>query len=74
MRGSWLGRLLLERGIGFICLLIFLNAWNQFRPLLGERGLLRFAISSSACHSAKRRAFSIGLHRTTLLPSQPPAE
>ena len=40
MRGSWLGRLLLERGIGFSCLLIFLNAWNQFRPLLGERGLL----------------------------------
>jgi hypothetical protein len=32
--------LLLEREIGFICLLIFLNAWNQFRPLLGERGLL----------------------------------
>jgi hypothetical protein len=39
-RGSWLGRLLLERGIAFICLLAFLNAWNQFRPLLGEHGLL----------------------------------
>lgn len=40
VRGSWLARLLLERGIGFICLLAFLNAWNQFLPLLGERGLL----------------------------------
>jgi hypothetical protein len=40
VRGSWLARLLLERGIGVICLIAFLNAWNEYRPLLGERGLL----------------------------------
>jgi len=32
--------LLLYRGIGVICLIAFLVALNQFRPLLGERGLL----------------------------------
>ncbi len=40
VRGYWLTRLLLERGIGVICLIAFLVALNQFRPLLGERGLL----------------------------------
>ena len=38
-KGYWLTRLLLERGIGVICLVAFLVALNQFRPLLGERGL-----------------------------------
>ncbi|HTJ59923.1 MAG TPA: lipase maturation factor family protein [Candidatus Saccharimonadales bacterium] len=36
----WLARLVLERGIGAIYLVAFLVALNQFRPLLGERGLL----------------------------------
>jgi Lipase maturation factor len=40
VRGLWLARLLLLRGIGVICLIAFLVALNQFRPLLGERGLL----------------------------------
>jgi hypothetical protein len=40
VRGSWLARLLLERGIACICLLAFWNAWNQYCPLLGEHGLL----------------------------------
>ncbi len=40
VRGYWLTRLLLERGIGIICLVAFLVALNQFKPLLGERGLL----------------------------------
>lgn len=40
VRGSWLARLLLERGIGVICFVAFLNAWNQYRQLLGEHGLL----------------------------------
>jgi hypothetical protein len=35
-----LPRLLLQRGLGVIYLLAFLNALNQFKPLLGERGLL----------------------------------
>jgi hypothetical protein len=39
-RGYWLTRLLLERGIGVICLIAFLTALNQFKPLLGEHGLL----------------------------------
>ncbi len=39
VRGYWLARLLLERGIGLICLVAFFVALNQFRPLLGERGL-----------------------------------
>src|SRR3954463_8104085 len=39
-RGYWLTRLLLERGIGLICLIAFIVALNQFKPLLGERGLL----------------------------------
>jgi hypothetical protein len=38
--GYWLGRLVLERGLALIYLLAFLVAVNQFRPLLGERGLL----------------------------------
>jgi Lipase maturation factor len=37
---SWLSRLLLQRGLGVIYLVAFLNAVNQFRPLLGEHGLL----------------------------------
>lgn len=39
-RGLWLTRLLLFRGTGVICLIAFLVALNQFRPLLGEHGLL----------------------------------
>ncbi len=38
-KDSWLSRLLLERGIAAICLVAFINALNQFKPLLGERGL-----------------------------------
>ncbi len=40
VRGYWVTRVLLERGIGIICLIAFLVAVNQFKPLLGERGLL----------------------------------
>ena len=40
VRDYWITRLLIERGIGVICLIAFLVALNQFRPLLGERGLL----------------------------------
>jgi len=39
-KSYWLARLLLERGIAFICLVAFIAALNQFKPLLGERGLL----------------------------------
>src|SRR5918911_2128085 len=36
----WVSRLLITRGMGLIYLIAFLVAVNQFRPLLGERGLL----------------------------------
>jgi len=36
----WLARLLIQRGIGAIYFIAFLVAFRQFRPLLGERGLL----------------------------------
>src|SRR5438045_5306511 len=36
----WLARLAIERGIGAIYLIAFLVALLQFRPLLGDRGLL----------------------------------
>src|SRR5690349_24409984 len=36
----WLPRWLFQRGLGYIYLIAFLIAINQFRPLLGEHGLL----------------------------------
>jgi hypothetical protein len=36
----WVTRLVLQRGLGLTYLVAFLVAANQFRPLLGERGLL----------------------------------
>jgi hypothetical protein len=36
----WLARLVLQRGIGLVYLVAFVVAVNQFRPLLGEHGLL----------------------------------
>lgn len=36
----WLARGLLQRGLAALYLLAFVSALNQFRPLLGERGLL----------------------------------
>jgi hypothetical protein len=36
----WLGRFVLQRGIALIYLIAFGVALNQFRPLLGEHGLL----------------------------------
>ncbi|MET0343334.1 MAG: lipase maturation factor family protein [Polyangiales bacterium] len=38
--GLWLVRLLVQRGLAAIYLLAFTSALCQFRPLLGERGLL----------------------------------
>lgn len=36
----WFSRFLIQRGLGFIYLLAYLNALNQFRPLSGENGLI----------------------------------
>src|SRR5215210_8527856 len=36
----WLSRFVFERALGVIYLVAFLVTVNQFRPLLGERGLL----------------------------------
>jgi hypothetical protein len=41
--GYWLTRAVFQRALGLIYLIAFLNAVNQFRPLLGERGLLPVA-------------------------------
>ena len=38
--GYWLTRAGLQRGLGLVFLIAFSNAINQFKPLLGERGLL----------------------------------
>src|SRR5947208_1861567 len=37
---DWLARLLLQRGLGLVYFIAFLNAFQQFPALLGERGLL----------------------------------
>lgn len=37
---GWWARLLLQRGLGVVYLIAFIVALTQFRPLLGERGLL----------------------------------
>ena len=36
----WPARLVFQRGLGLVYLIAFICALNQFRPLLGERGLL----------------------------------
>jgi len=36
----WLARLIFQRGLGLVYLIAFICTLNQFRPLLGERGLL----------------------------------
>ena len=36
----WLARLALEKTVGGLFLIAFLNAANQFKPLVGEKGLL----------------------------------
>ena len=38
--GYWLARFAFQRGLALVYLIGFLVALNQFRPLLGERGLL----------------------------------
>ncbi|MCU1262860.1 MAG: hypothetical protein JWO80_5745 [Bryobacterales bacterium] len=40
MTGYWLSRLVFQRALGLVYLIAFICALNQFRPLLGERGLL----------------------------------
>lgn len=39
-QGAWFGRWVLQRGLGVVYVLAFLVAANQFRPLVGGRGLL----------------------------------
>src|SRR5690242_14744497 len=36
----WLTRLVFQRSLGLVYLIAFIVALNQFKPLLGERGLL----------------------------------
>src|SRR5436305_12350685 len=36
----WLTRLVFEKALALVCLIAFIGAVNQFKPLLGEHGLL----------------------------------
>ncbi|WP_340104754.1 lipase maturation factor family protein [Rhodohalobacter sp. 8-1] len=36
----WISRYIIQRGMGLIYLIAFITAFNQFRPLLGENGLM----------------------------------
>ncbi|MAO63577.1 MAG: hypothetical protein CL666_01110 [Balneola sp.] len=47
----WFSRFLLQRSLGAIYLIAFLNALTQFRPLMGEKGLM------PAPHLLKRISF-----------------
>jgi hypothetical protein len=38
--GYWLTRVVFQRALALVYLIAFINAVNQFKPLLGERGLL----------------------------------
>ncbi|TKA06634.1 lipase maturation factor family protein [Actinacidiphila oryziradicis] len=38
--GSWMGRLLFQRGLAALYVIAFLTAVNQFRALIGENGML----------------------------------
>ncbi len=40
---SWIARLVIQRGLGVVYLIAFAVALEQFRPLLGERGLMPVA-------------------------------
>lgn len=55
--GYWLSRLVFQRGLAAVYLVAFLNAANQFRPLLGERGLL--PISAFLARTSFRRSPSL---------------
>lgn len=53
----WLARLIFQRGLGVVYLLAFVAALNQFRPLLGERGLL--PVPGFLARSSPRRSPSV---------------
>jgi hypothetical protein len=55
--GVSLVRLLLQRGLAAVYFVAFLNALNQFKPLLGERGLL--PVSNYLRHVGFREAPSL---------------
>jgi len=52
-----LARLLLQRGLGFVYVVAFLVVLEQFRPLLGERGLL--PVPRFLAHASFREAPSL---------------
>ncbi len=55
--GVSLVRLLLQRGLAAVYFVAFLNALNQFKPLLGERGLL--PVTNYLRHAGWREAPSL---------------
>ena len=55
--GYWLSRLVFQRALAAVYLVAFLNAANQFRALLGSRGLL--PIPAYLAHTPFRRSPSL---------------
>ena len=55
----WLTRFVFERALGGIYLIAFLVTVNQFRPLLGERGLLPAPDSVSYTHLTLPTIYSV---------------
>ncbi|KNB52212.1 lipase maturation factor family protein [Streptomyces caatingaensis] len=52
--GSWLSRLVVQRGLAAVYLVAFLSAARQFRALIGERGML--PVPRFLAHAPARRA------------------
>ena len=52
----WFARLAFQRGLAAICLVAFVAAARQFRPLLGERGLLPIPAYTATAWVPFRRA------------------
>lgn len=61
----WLGRLALERGTAIIYLIAFVAAAQQFRPLIGEHGMLA-AAAMGPLPSAAGLAHVVRRHLTGL--------
>ncbi|MGR2753358.1 lipase maturation factor family protein [Agromyces arachidis] len=55
-RDAYLAREILQRGIAALFLVAFASTLNQFRPLLGEHGLLPVPELLTAVEAAERRA------------------
>ena len=58
-------RQVLQRGIAALFVVAFVSSLNQFRPLLGERGMLPAPELLDWARSSKRASYSSGSSRLT---------